>query len=115
MSNALLLRKIYAELRSVAGIEISAGDLLRLANFVLRAFKSDFIEEGENARSRGRSVAFHALPVDEAMQDGGWRVLSFEEPSAKQMDEVDSAATLYLNSQLTKYLGHEWQRLTPPG
>ena len=115
MQEPPLLRAIYAELRDSAGTEISAGDLLRLAHTILRAFKAEYIEGPEEPRYRQRDGEFHSMPVDEAMKDGGWKVLHFEGPGSPPRHDVAPEADMFLNHQLTKFLGHEWQRLIPPG
>jgi hypothetical protein len=71
MRRAARLRAIYAELRSALGGTASAGDLVRLANVILRTYNVEWDDLDDFGRPVD-SRAFFALPVDEAMRDGGW-------------------------------------------
>lgn len=114
MQDPPLLRAIYAELRASAGSDVAAGDLLRLAHLVLRAYKVDFIEPAEKTGGREKKGGFHALPVDQAMDDGGWKVLDFETPRLPVSDDLGQEGVMFLHRQLTKFLGHEWRRVILP-
>lgn len=115
MQRPVLFRAIYAELRSTLGREVPAADLLKLAFELMRAYALD--QEGLPEDGRiGVTRSFSSLPVDEAMRDGGWRVLDFEERRAYSRDECDAIALTTLKPLIEKYLGPEWQHpeLTRP-
>lgn len=113
MNDSQLLRLIYAELRQTADGQIPAGDLLRLAHIILLAHQTQFEEEYE--RKRESKPPFHTLEVDEAMRDGGWRILAFENRYLPRQYELPPEARIRIREQLNKYLGKRWQRLFPPG
>lgn len=109
MRNPAKLRAIYAELRRAAGTDVSAGDLVRLAHLILRTYnaETDSVDDyGRPADSR----AFCSLPVDEAMMDGGWRVLTFEAKRRYGIDDVDTQELAILKTYVTSFLGPEWQQ-----
>lgn len=107
------IRAIYAELRQMLGEEAPAGDLLKIAHLFLRAY-SDTPDELREFGVAGESRPFLTLPVDEAMSDGGWRILTFERERSTFLDLRDPVAMAKFEPLLSKYLGPEWQhfRLT---
>jgi len=107
------IRVIYAELRQMLGDEVAAGDLLKIANLFLRAY-SDPPDELKEFGVAGDSRPFLTLPVDEAMSDGGWRILSFERDRSWFLDLRDPIELAKFEPLLSKHLGPEWQhfRLT---
>jgi hypothetical protein len=111
MQRPVLFRAIYAELRSTLGREVPAADLLKLAFEVMRAYAIDQDGLPEDGRI-GFSRLFASLPVDEAMRDGGWRVLDFEERRVYSRDDCDVGALTALRPLIEKYLGPEWQHPT---
>ncbi len=113
MRKPALVRAIFAELRSSLGPEVSAGDALRLAHVILRAY----LEEANSIPDFGRpgeSRAFCTLPVDVAMSDGGWRVLDFEISRRATVDELDIGGLRRLRPFIEKYLGETWQHQNSP-
>jgi hypothetical protein len=76
------IRRVYIELRRALGDDLSAGDLLRLAASIVRAYRAP--EEADPTSNR---PPFFALEVDKAMKDGGWRVLHHEERTGTQLSE----------------------------
>ena len=68
------IRQIYAELRRTLG-SASAGDLLRLAALIVRTYRSP--EKLDRSFRDGRRP-FVELELDNAMKDGGWRILAYE-------------------------------------
>jgi hypothetical protein len=102
-----LLRSIYAELRSSLGREVTAGEVIRLANLILRSYTGleDFREDGR-AGGPGRSLV--CLAVDTAMRDGGWRVMEFEE-SQRSHDDDDGYLDAEIYSLIGTLLGPEWK------
>ena len=101
------IRLIYSELRRSLGHEVPGHELIKLAFHLLRAYSS---EEFEKLGQPGRSPSLVSLPVDEAMRDGGWRVLEFEnENSASFLDDNDVESREARRSLIERFLGPEWQ------
>ena len=79
MNRPAQIRAIFAELRSALGESYSDRELLKLAHSIILAYAAagkvddDVVEAIKSGRS------FFATPLDEAMEDGGWRVLDFED------------------------------------
>ena len=113
MQRPTLLRAVYAELRSSLGAEPSGGDLLRLAHLIVLA--ADHVEPDETEEGGGGSQPFFTWPVDNAMSDGGWRILALEKDV---FSLEDSGLNIAFNTRslIEKYLGPEWQHpeLTRP-
>jgi hypothetical protein len=107
-SNRAKLLAVFGELRRAAGADVPAGTLLRLAAYIVRASNAEPNEiDGFGRPSDSR--AFAALPVDEAIRDGGWRILDFETRRDCGLDRLDSEELEHLNSRIAQYLGSEWQ------
>lgn len=106
MQKSAQLRAIYAELRS-AGVEAPASDLLKIANFILLTFSSVDSLDPEELNFEGRP--FFGLPLDKAMDDGGWRILEFE---ARRLgiglEELPPEANALFIQRLRKAMGPEW-------
>lgn len=112
MHNPAKLRAIYAELRRAAGKDAVAADLLRLAHLLLKAYTlGDDIDVDEYGRPVD-SRAFFALPIDEAMEDGGWRILNFESRRTYGIDEISPPEMSIITRALRRYLGSEWPQQT---
>lgn len=109
MRKPALIRALYAELRQMLGDEVSSGDVLKIAHHFLRAYTDAPDELAEfGVAEDGR--AFASLPVDEAMKDGGWRVLSFENRrQSSWADRGDPLDLARLVPVLNRYLGPEWR------
>lgn len=107
MRKSAQVRAVYAELRQMLGDEASAGDVLKLAHIFLRAY-SDPPDEMREFGVAGESRPFLTLPVDDAMSDGGWRVLIFERERSAFLDRRDPIDMARFEPLLTKYLGPEW-------
>ena len=108
MQNPARLKAIYAELRRAAGKDASAADLLRLAHMLLKAYR---LGAGDDVDDYGRPIdsrAFFALPVDEAMEDGGWRILNFEDRRNFGIDEINPRELSIIKRAVRNYLGPEW-------
>ncbi|TGT56613.1 hypothetical protein EN813_042405 [Mesorhizobium sp. M00.F.Ca.ET.170.01.1.1] len=108
------LREVYKEIRRVVGTTVPAVDIVRLAHLILRSYQEDDADVDEYGRPAD-SRAFPYLPVDEAMSDGGWKVLLFELRAAADTDRLDADAAIKLNRRLENFLGPEWQSRFPPG
>jgi hypothetical protein len=87
----------------------AAGDLLKMANLLVSAYQDPLDELAEfGVAQEGRP--FSALPVDEAMNDGGWRILSFESKrQASWTDIRDPLDVARMIPTLNRRLGPEWQ------
>ncbi len=109
MRKPALIRAVYAELRAVLGDTHSASDVLRMATLMVSAYKDPFDELAEFGISQ-ESQPFYALPVDEAMRDGGWRILMFENKRATSwVDARDPIVVSIMTRVLNRRLGPEWQ------
>jgi len=101
-----LVRTIYAELRQNVASEISDGDLLRLANLIVQAHGTDpNLLAGFGVAAASRTLL--SLPLDEAMDDGGWRVLFFEVGGRGDEDEVGYGESHF--PRIRSLLGPEWR------
>ncbi len=101
------IRAIFAELRATLGPEVPAADLLKIAVIILRSYYSEEDELAGFGRP-GQARSFISMPVDEALVDGGWRVLEFErdaETACFDRDEPDSE----LHSLVARFLGPGWE------
>jgi hypothetical protein len=114
MQKPALLRAIYSELRSSLGPEVPGSELIRLAYLVWRAYAADLSDVGDDGQPR-KSRSLLSLPVDEAMNDGGWRILDFETKSLPSSDERDIPEFIEIRPLIEKYLGPEWQHLSLTG
>lgn len=107
-----LVKAVYEELRaSSAGTDVAAIDLLRLAQHIVRAYTDpdSAFEETERQREfRG----FHQLAVDDAMNDGGWRILEFEHPGIVSYCDPSTTDITLRRYRIERYLGPEWRH--PP-
>jgi hypothetical protein len=108
MGSATKVRAIYAELRASVGVEASAGDLLRLAHFIVKSYAPDLDDSDVYGRPRD-SRSFFALPVDVAMEDGGWRILHFEERRSFGIDDIDPQDFAILELHIRRNLGPQWR------
>lgn len=90
-----------------------AIDIARLAHLILRSYSEEDVIDEYGQSSDGRS--FLSLPVDEAMKDGGWKVLFFELRTSTDLDRMESADFYTLHRHVAKFLGTEWQKRFPPG
>jgi hypothetical protein len=109
MQKPARLRAIFSELRRAAGPEAPAGDLIRLAHLILRAYSTD-IDELDGFGRPVDNRAFFALPLDFALRDGGWRVLCFEAKRGFQIDDMDPADLAILKVHIQRFLGPQWQQ-----
>lgn len=108
MRKPALIRVLYSELRQMLGSEVPDGDVLKLAHHFLRAYGDAPDELAEfGVAHEGRP--FSSLPVDEAMSDGGWRVLHFERRGSSWIDRRDPLELARLVPILDRYLGSAWQ------
>jgi hypothetical protein len=114
MQKSAQLRQVYQEIRRVVGTTVPAIDIARLAHLILRSYHGED-EEADDYGLPADSRAFLHLPVDEAMRDGGWRVLLFEMRSSADSDRLDPPEVALLNQYVARFLGPEWQSRFPPG
>ncbi|MGY5808436.1 hypothetical protein ACXHXG_12030 [Rhizobium sp. LEGMi198b] len=108
MQKPAQFRAIFAELRSGLGPDIPAKQLAQIAILIMRAYR-DASEDVDGWGVSTESRAFQTLPVDEAMKDGGWRVLEFEIRRYSKIDDIGLNATLALRAAIEKYLGPAWR------
>lgn len=107
--NRARLLAVLQELRRAAGPEVPVGELLRLAAHIAKAAVTERDELAGFGRP-GESRAFASLPCDEAMEDGGWRVLAFERQRHCCVDILDADERKHLEARLEHVLGPEWQQ-----
>lgn len=107
MQKSVRLRAIFAELR-LAGVEASARDMLRIANYILQTFGADG-EEIELSDEPIDTRRFLALPLDEAMEDGGWKILEFEARRKIEDDDLTPETQTFFVHRMRKILGPSWQ------
>lgn len=104
-----LVKAIYAELRAgSAGTEVSAIDLLKLAQHIVKAYTDpDSVIETEATEREWRG--FVHSPVDVAMSDGGWKVLAFEQKAFSSYGDASIEDITLLRSKVEKFFGPEWR------
>ena len=101
-----LVRIIYTDLRQNVASEVSDADLLRLANLIVQAHGTDpNLIAGFGIAGVSRTLL--SLPVDEAMDDGGWRVLFFEAVNTPDDDEAGFGRNHF--TVIRNLLGPEWR------
>lgn len=107
MQKPALVRAIYAEIRN--GLpDLPAGEALELAHRLFRAYVADTDQMKQFGQEVGeRSLA--RMPLDEAISDGGWRVMEYELHRAAELEDLDSEALAAIRPIIEKYLGPEWQ------
>jgi len=107
MQKPALIRAIYSEIRR--GLpELPAGEALDMAHRLFRAYVLDPDQmKGFGQEVDGRSIG--RLPVDEAMRDGGWRILDYELHRASELEDLDGDKLAALRPIIEKFLGPEWQ------
>ncbi len=76
MNRSSKVRAVYHELRIALGDQVSAKEALRSAARMVELFDADDALFGASVREQRAN--FDELPVDVAVADGGWRVLSKE-------------------------------------
>ncbi len=110
MRKPALIRALYAELRQMLGSEVADGDVLKLAHHFVRAYGDAPYQLSEFGVAHD-SRPFSSLPVDEAMADGGWRVLYHERRVTSWIDLREKSLELAkLAPVLDRYLGSAWQQ-----
>lgn len=111
MNRSQIIKGVFWELRA-AGVEGSARDILKLADFMLRSH----LGEIGSAEDFGRVVDSRTLPlvaVDFAIADGGWRVLEYENRQISFCD-VDGTAINETKRIIEGYIGSLWAHSIPP-
>lgn len=108
MNKPQLLRRVYAEIRDTIGPAAPAGDVLRLAQLIVKAY-TDETSTLTKVKEAVESRAFFRLEVDNAMRGGGWRVLEFENSSTFVLDDPTSSDITNLRAALSNYIGPEWR------
>lgn len=109
MRKPALVRALYVELRQMLGPEVADGDVLKLAHHFLQAYGDAPYQLNEfGVAHEGRP--FSSLPVDEAMNDGGWRILFHERRSSSWTDRRDPVELATLTPILDRLLGPAWQQ-----
>lgn len=89
MTGPRKLRRIYRALRTEFGNELSSHELLRLAHSMLRVGRGDDITNVVELRLPSRR--FDELGLDEALADGGWRILNRERELMREAFDDDES------------------------
>ena len=87
------IRKIYFELRAEIGEDVSSHELLRLADALQRLREGR--ELGIGLRVVEQRRTFDELGVDEALSDGGWRVMNREANWVNALYEDDGPLSAF--------------------
>jgi len=107
VKKSALVKAIYAEIRR-SQPAIPAGEALDAAYRLLQLFRAD----PDLMRRFGREVdarSISDLPVDEAMRDGGWRIMEYEIRRAGDLEQLEHETLAALRGVIERYLGPEWQ------
>lgn len=105
------IRLIFTELRQVLDSSYSDRELLRLASAIVIAHTAAGRLDDDYLTTSDVIHSFFARPIDEAMTDGGWKILEFEmkrgtafEDGVRTEFEDDlSAEVKTLMSRLSKF------------
>ena len=76
MNRPTRIRTLYNEIRETLGSEISSKEALQLAAHLVDVADDRDVPSGANVREQ--RATFDELPVDQAIADGGWKVLNRE-------------------------------------
>jgi hypothetical protein len=76
MNRPQKIKKIYRELRMMLGNEYPDYELLKSANLLIEIYEDDEPITLDQLKSFG--IQFKDREVDEAIKDGGWRLMSDE-------------------------------------
>ena len=105
------LRQIYLELRA-SGVEASASDLIRIAHIILQSYAGETDQLEDFGVQRETSPFVH-MPVDSAMDDGGWRVLEFEFKRSGRIDDLGVDQLHKVRLRARKIIGSPWHYQPP--
>ena len=96
---------VYKELRAAVGPSVPSVDLIKIAHLILRAYGGNDRELHAVQESRPNRTHL-SLPVDRAMNDGGWRLLA----ESKLQNETEDALDLISLKQelLERFVGPAW-------
>lgn len=106
--NQAKLLAALEELRRCVGPDVPVGQLLRLTAYISKVATTDQ-DELQGFGRPGEARALIALPLDDAMSDGGWRILAFERASECGVDRLDSDELEHLKPRPQWILRPEWQ------
>jgi len=76
MNRPQKIKKIYHELRMILGYEYPDYELLKLASLLIEIYEDD--EPINLDQLKSFWIQFEEREVDEAIKDGGWRLISDE-------------------------------------
>ena len=76
MNRPTRIRTLYNEIRETLGFEVSSKEALQLAAHLVDVVDDRDTSAGADVREQ--RATFDELPVDQAIADGGWRVLNQE-------------------------------------
>lgn len=76
MNRPTRIRQLYNEIRETVGSEISSKEALQMAAHLVDVV--DDLDISSGARIQEQRATFDELPVDQAIADGGWKVLNRE-------------------------------------
>ena len=100
MNRPQKVNQIYLELRAELGDKIPAHELLRSAALLVAVVKGDGPATG--AVHHSPRATFDEKPLDEAMADGGWKILARESSWLHRIDG-DDTPSVKAKEQLRSY------------
>jgi hypothetical protein len=103
-----LVRAVFAELRRNLSSDVSDGDALRLAHLIIKSYTEERDLLADFGIARASRSLLHT-EVDEAMKDGGWRVMEFEGEGFSTPDDRGPRAGFILQTLLERFIGPEWR------
>jgi hypothetical protein len=83
MSRPSRIKQLYHEIRESLGSEISSKEALQLAAHLVDVADGRDVIPFDTFRDQ--RATFEELPVDEAIADGGWRVLNREKDIVRSL------------------------------
>jgi hypothetical protein len=83
------IKQLYHEIRDTMGSEISSKEALQLAAHLVDVADGRDVIPGELFREQ--RATFDELPVDEAIADGGWRILNRERDIVRALFDGEDA------------------------
>jgi hypothetical protein len=105
------IREVFAILKQHIKGRMPAGELLRLAFAFIELYRSLDIEQyGDLGYSTRES--FFAAAVDNAMKDGGWRIMVHEAKIGMELSDELPDNHLQIRARIQSFIGRtEWPRI----
>ena len=105
------LREVFAVFKVVFDKKMPAGDLLRAAHAFMELYETLDVERYGDLGYSTRE-AFFAAAVDQAMKDGGWKVLGHETKIGMELCDDLPDNYLAVQARIKTLVGYtEWPRI----